>query len=34
MSPQKVNNTTIKDLNDGEEDEISNNELKRIQVNN
>jgi hypothetical protein len=29
VSPPKVNNSTIKDLNNSEVDEISNDELKR-----
>jgi hypothetical protein len=29
MYPSKVNNSTIKDLNNSEADEISNNELKK-----
>jgi uncharacterized Fe-S cluster-containing protein len=28
MSPTKINNSTMKDLNDNQENEISNNELK------
>jgi hypothetical protein len=31
-SPPKVNNSTIKDLNDGEVDEISNNKLKITRI--
>jgi hypothetical protein len=30
MSPPKVNNSTIKNLNDSEVDEISNNKFKRM----
>jgi hypothetical protein len=32
MSPPKVNNSTIKELNNSEEDEIANNELKRTMI--
>jgi hypothetical protein len=32
MSPSKANNSTTKDLNDSEENEISNNELKKIKT--
>jgi hypothetical protein len=32
MSPTKVNNFKIKDLNNSETDEISNNELKRTMI--
>jgi hypothetical protein len=34
MTPQKVNNHTIKDLNDSEDDKISNIELQRMYKNN
>jgi hypothetical protein len=32
MSPPKVNNSTIKDLNNSEVDEIPNNELKGMKI--
>jgi hypothetical protein len=32
MSPPKVNNSTIKELNNSEEDEIANNEFKRTMI--
>jgi hypothetical protein len=32
MSPPKVNNSTIKDLNSSEVDEIPNNELKGMKI--
>jgi hypothetical protein len=32
MSPPKVNNSTINDLNNSEADEIADNELKRTMI--
>jgi hypothetical protein len=32
MSSPKVNNSTVKDLNDSEVNEIANNELKRAMI--